>query len=81
MTDTDALLRAIGKRVRLARLVRELTQAELADAAGMSRSFVSLIEHGTHGVDIVRLHRLAAALDIPLVDLVAGPDERVPRLS
>ena len=81
MTDTDALLRAIGKRVRLARLVREMTQAELADAADISRSFVSLIEHGAHGVDIVRLRRLAAALDMPLVDLVAEPDERLPRLS
>jgi transcriptional regulator with XRE-family HTH domain len=81
MTGTDTLLRAIGKRVRLARLVREMTQAELADAAGMSRSFVSLIEHGMHGVDIVRLHRLAAALGVPLVDLVAEPDDQLPRLS
>ncbi len=80
MTDTDTFLHAIGKRVRLARLVREMTQAELADAAGISRSFVSLIEHGTHGVNIVRLRRLAAALGMPLVDLVAEPD-RVRRLS
>jgi transcriptional regulator with XRE-family HTH domain len=63
-------LRTLGKRIRLARLVRELTQAELADAAGLSRNFLSLIEHGAHGVDVVRLFRLAAALDMPLVDLV-----------
>jgi transcriptional regulator with XRE-family HTH domain len=70
MTDTDALVRAIGKRVRLARLVREMTQAELADAAGISRSFLSLIEHGAHGIDVVRLYRLAAALDVPLTKLL-----------
>ena len=70
MTDTDALVRAIGKRVRLARLVREMTQAELADAAGISRSFLSLIEHGAHGIDVVRLYRLAAALDMPLTKLL-----------
>jgi transcriptional regulator with XRE-family HTH domain len=81
MTDTDTLLRAIGMRVRLARLVREMTQADLADAAGISRSFVSLIEHGTHGVDIVRLHQLATALGMPLVDLVADLDHQAPRLS
>ena len=63
-------MRALGKRVRLLRLVRELTQDELAQAAGMSRSFVSLIEHGEHGVDIVRLLRLAAVFDMPLTELL-----------
>jgi transcriptional regulator with XRE-family HTH domain len=62
----------LGKRVRLLRLTREMTQDQLAAASGMSRSFVSLIEHGTHGVDVVRLLRLAAALDVPLVDLLGG---------
>jgi transcriptional regulator with XRE-family HTH domain len=68
--EARTLLRTIGRRVRLARLTRELTQAELAAAAGMSRSFLSLIEHGSHGVDIVRLHRLGVALELPLVDLI-----------
>ena len=36
----------------------------------MSRSFVSLIEHGAHGIDVVRLARLAAALDLPLSTLI-----------
>lgn len=73
MTNDEAVwLRGIGKRVRLARFTREMTQGQLAAATGMSRSFVSLIEQGTHGVDVVRLYRLAAALDIPLTELVAG---------
>lgn len=48
----------------------ELTQAELADATGVSHSFVSLVEHGCHGVDVVRLVRLAAVFGIPLTELV-----------
>lgn len=48
----------------------ELTQDELATASGISRSFVSQIEHGAHGVDVVRLVRLAAALEVPLVELM-----------
>ena len=71
--EVAAWLRALGKRVRLLRLTREMTQDQLAAAAGMSRSFVSLIEHGTHGVDVVRLLRLAAALDVPLTELVGTP--------
>jgi transcriptional regulator with XRE-family HTH domain len=78
--DVDGWLRGLGKRVRLLRLTREMTQDQLAAAAGMSRSFVSLIEHGTHGVDIVRLLRLAAALDVPLGELLGTtpPDRRSP---
>jgi transcriptional regulator with XRE-family HTH domain len=78
--DVDGWLRALGKRVRILRLTRELTQDELAAAAGMSRSFVSLIEKGTHGVDVVRLLRLAAALDVPLAELIGAtpPDRRPP---
>lgn len=76
--DVEEWLRALGKRVRILRLTRELTQDELAVAAGMSRSFVSLIEHGTHGVDVVRLLRLAAALDVPLAELI-GEDPASPR--
>ena len=70
--EVEAWLRGLGKRVRMLRLTREMTQDQLAAASGMSRSFVSLIEHGTHGVDVVRLLRLAAALDVPLVDLLGG---------
>ena len=69
-SDTDAWLRALGRRVRILRLTREMTQDDLAVAAGMSRSFVSLIEHGAHGIDVVRLARLATALDLPLSTLI-----------
>ena len=74
--DADVWLRALGKRVRILRLTRELTQDELAAASGMSRSFVSLIEKGAHGVDVVRLLRLAAALDVELPELLGVTDAR-----
>lgn len=63
-------LRVLGRRVRLLRLARELTQDQVADSAGMSRSFVSLIEKGCHGVDVVRLLRLAGVFGMPLVELL-----------
>ena len=61
--DPEAFLRVVGKRIRILRLTRELTQDELAAAAGISRSFVSLVEHGAKGIDVVRLLRLARALE------------------
>ena len=72
MTGQDAavFMRLLGKRVRLLRRTAELTQEELGQAAGISRSFVSLIEHGARGVDVVRLLRIAAVLGLPLHELV-----------
>lgn len=69
----EAFLLVVGKRIRILRLTRELTQDDLAAAAGISRSFVSLIEHGAKGIDVVRLLRIARALDVPLHELVRLP--------
>lgn len=74
---TRAFLHALGRIVRLGRLHAELTQQQLADRTGMSRSFISLIEHGSHGVDIVRLLRLAAVLRRPLASIVIDAEHRV----
>jgi transcriptional regulator with XRE-family HTH domain len=63
-------LRALGKRVRIARVTAEWSQAELAVRAGMSRNFISSIERGAHGVDVLRLLRLADALHVALTDLL-----------
>jgi hypothetical protein len=75
-SDTAGFLLALGKRVRLLRLTGELTQDELAVKAGMSRSFVSLIEHGRHGIDVARLARLAAAFGMPLSTLIREAELR-----
>jgi transcriptional regulator with XRE-family HTH domain len=71
-------LRALGKRIRLLRVDRELSQEQLARAAGMSRNFVSSIERGAHGVDVVRLLRLATALGVDIAVLVSDAPGRVP---
>ena len=36
----------------------------------MSRNFVSLLEHGSHCPDVVRLMRLASGLGVPLAELL-----------
>lgn len=61
--ELAAFLRQLSRRVRWLRFERELTQEELAAAAGMSRSFISLIEQGEHGMNLVRLYHLARAFD------------------
>ena len=83
MTATEEAFRlALGRRVRLHRLVQRLTQQDVADRAGVSRSFVSVFEKGDHGIDVLTLRRIAQALDVPLPELVTEPqDERPPRTT
>ena len=70
-------LRRLGKRIRLVRVDRGLSQEQLAGTAGMSRNFVSSIERGAHGVDVVRLRWLAMALDVPLTVLIEASTDAV----
>jgi transcriptional regulator with XRE-family HTH domain len=70
-------LRRIGRRIRLLRVDRGLSQEQLARAAGMSRNFVSSIERGVHGIDVVRLRWLAAVFEVSVATLVDGAADAV----
>lgn len=72
-TDTT-YRRAVGKRIRVWRVMHERSQDELAAEAGVTRNFVSAIERGAQGLDAVRLRRLARAMNISLGDLLADPE-------
>src|SRR6202051_3675883 len=67
--EMDELLAA---RTPLAfwRKKRGLTQAGLARAAGIAQGFLSEIESGLKTGDVTVLQRIAAALEISLLDLV-----------
>lgn len=78
MQSPDATYRrAVGKRIRVWRVVNERSQDELAAEAGVTRNFVSAIERGAQGLDAVRLRRLAAAMDMTLAELLADPEPAV----
>lgn len=69
-TDVDARLAA---RLRALRGERRLTLEALAEASGVSRSMISLIERGGASPTAGVLDRLAAALGLPLAALFAEP--------
>jgi transcriptional regulator with XRE-family HTH domain len=64
----------IGARLRTLRRWRGMTQAELAGLAGVSFSFISMVERGERALDR-RSHiaALASALKVSEADLVGGP--------
>ncbi|MDR3081966.1 MAG: helix-turn-helix domain-containing protein [Streptomyces sp.] len=65
-----AARRAIGERIRAARLHANLTQEKLAERAGRDRQAVNRIEQGHAAASIDTLICIADALGVPLRDLV-----------
>jgi len=61
----------LGERLRAIRLLRRKTLKEVAEAAGVSESFVSQLERGRSNPSVVSLQRIAAALGIEVSDLFA----------
>lgn len=57
---------AIGKRIKSIRLQRDMTQQELATAAGITKANVCRVEEGKYSVGIDVLDKIAAALGVSL---------------
>lgn len=76
-------MRPFGETVLIWRLTRGMTQAQLANAAGVPRPNLSAIERGDREVTLRTLRALALALDVRPGALVDGetPDEGAPPLT
>jgi transcriptional regulator with XRE-family HTH domain len=61
-----------GERLREFRVMRGISQEALADAAGIHRTHISLIERNKRAVRLDTLFRLALALEVDAADLVRG---------
>lgn len=63
--------RRIAVNVKRVRKERGLSQEELADRAGVHRTYVSQIERGVKNATFISLDKIAKALGTPLSELVA----------
>ena len=78
--DVDAVLSAVGPRLRALRKQRETTLAGLSDATGISVSTLSRLEGGQRRPTLELLLALARAHDVPLDELVGAPPTGDPRV-
>jgi transcriptional regulator with XRE-family HTH domain len=60
----------LGKTIRILRLAKALKASELADAAEISVSFLSLVENGDRQPSLDVIRRISKALSIPSEALV-----------
>lgn len=77
MNQND-LSRWIGEQIRKARTSKKLSQEALAEAAQVSRVFISRLENGNQSAKIETYYRIACALDISLCTLFKANDDYDP---
>jgi transcriptional regulator with XRE-family HTH domain len=76
-------LKAVGKRIRQKRVALGLTQAELAEKAGVDATYASQLERATRGMSLEILDRVATVLKArpgALLDGEVGPAKDDPLL-
>lgn len=66
----DLDYKAIGKRIKIARIKADMTQERLAEAVGLSPTHLSNFETGTTRVSLNAIVSLANALSVTVDDLL-----------
>lgn len=72
MDEKRSQLIQFGAKLRLIREAKGLSQEELAELAGLHRTYVGSVERGERNPTLLILLKLASALEVPLSTLVEG---------
>ena len=68
-----------GKLIRELRHGADITQEDLADRAGLHRTYISLLERGLRNPSLTVIQQLASALKVSMTDLMAEFETRLQR--
>lgn len=60
------LLIDMGNRIRALRRARELSQEQLADLAGLHRTYIGSVERGERNISVLNAYRLADVLGVQI---------------
>ena len=66
-------MQRFGARLRELREASDMTQEDVAFAAGLDRSYLSGIERGKKNLSLVNIHRIAKALDFEAPHIATIP--------
>ncbi len=65
------ILIKFGQKVRAERQKQGLSQEELAEKAGVHRTYIGMIERGEKNITLLNIEKIAKALGIPLDKLMS----------
>ena len=67
-------LAAMGRKINSVRTALNMTQQDLANASGLDRTYISMVEHGRQNLTMGAVVKIADALDVPVTELVSPED-------
>lgn len=65
----EAVLIAFGRKILALRKERNLSQEQLADMAGVHRTYIGMIERAEKNITLCNIERIAKALEVNIKDL------------
>jgi transcriptional regulator with XRE-family HTH domain len=75
MHEHDIRIR-FGARIRQLRTDRGWSQEELADRAGLHRTYIGSVERGEQNISLVNVEKLAATLGVSLAELFSSFNDK-----
>lgn len=69
MKIDSAILKLFGDKVRELRKEKGLSQEELADKAGLHRTYIGMIERSEKNITLINIEKIAIALEISVAKL------------
>jgi transcriptional regulator with XRE-family HTH domain len=69
--------RTFGQVIREFRRRADVTQEDLAENAGLHRTYISLLERGLRNPSLTVIQQLASALKVRMTDLIAEFEARL----
>ena len=64
--ERKMLLKQLGLSIKLARVRKDLSQEELAELAGLHRTYIGMVERAERNITVINLVQIAKALDVSL---------------
>ena len=71
MQDTKAILIRLGMNIRSERIRQGFSQEQLAEKAGLHRTYIGMVERGEKNITVINYARIATALNMSLKNLMA----------
>jgi transcriptional regulator with XRE-family HTH domain len=68
------ILEVFGRNVRRYRIDRGLSQEQLAEKAGLHRTYIGMIERAEKNITLCNVDKISTALSVSLSDLVYNMD-------
>lgn len=65
------ILEAFGQNVRKFRVEQGLSQEQLADSAGLHRTYIGMIERAEKNITLCNIEKIANALSVNIVALLS----------